>query len=325
MNSLRFNPLLFVALILFATPLFVVSTNAQDAQGPTPSAALIRGFRTGYSDGYQAGVSDLATHAARDFRNKTEYQHGDRAYSSSFGTLEEYRSGYQQGYEAGYSAGYDRQPFDSSIPTDLKPREQTDSSSTNAPVNPNTPSSGPPASGIAIPHDTVMRIELLNNITTEDSHKGDHFQARVVEPQEYENATIEGTVTDVKRPGKVRGVAELQLSFDQIRMADGRSAKLSAQVTEVVRSGGEGVGKVDAEGGVQGQDSTKRDVQKIGGAAGIGAVIGAIAGGGSGAAIGATIGAGVGTAGVMTDRGHDIHLYHGQQLRIRTAGDTSIQ
>ena len=101
---------------------------------------------------------------------------------------------------------------------------------------------------------------------------------------------------------------------------------MSAQVIEVIRNGGsEGVGKVDQEGGVQGQGSTGRDVQKVGTAAGIGAVIGAIAGGGVGAAVGATIGAGVGTAGVMTERGRDIRLYHGQQLRIRTSGDTAIQ
>ncbi len=99
---------------------------------------------------------------------------------------------------------------------------------------------------------------------------------------------------------------------------------MSAQVIEVVR-GGEGVGKVDQEGGVQGQDTTKRDVQKVGIGAGIGAAIGAIAGGGVGAAVGAGVGAGVGTAGVMTERGRDVRLYHGQQLRIRTAGDTAIQ
>ena len=34
---------------------------------------------------------------------------------------------------------------------------------------------------------------------------------------------------------------------------------------------------------------------------------------------------GVGTAGVLTERGKDIHLYQGQQLRIRTAGDTEIR
>jgi len=57
----------------------------------------------------------------------------------------------------------------------------------------------------------------------------------------------------------------------------------------------------------------------------VGAIIGAIAGGGVGAAIGASIGAGVGTAGVLNQRGKDIRLYQGQQLRIRTAGDTQFQ
>ena len=109
-------------------------------------------------------------------------------------------------------------------------------------------------------------------------------------------------------------------------MPSGRSSHISAQVIEVIPNGGsQGVGKVDSEGGVQGRDSTKSDVQKIGGAAGIGAVIGLIAGGGAGAAIGATIGAGVGTAGVLTQRGKDIRLDQGQQLRIRTNADAEVQ
>ena len=109
-------------------------------------------------------------------------------------------------------------------------------------------------------------------------------------------------------------------------MPSGRSSRFSAQVIEVIPNGGsQGVGKVDSEGGVQGQSSTKGDVQKVGGAAGIGAVIGLIAGGGAGAAIGATIGAGVGTAGVLTQRGKDIHLDRGQQLRIRTNADAEVQ
>jgi hypothetical protein len=171
-----------------------------------------------------------------------------------------------------------------------------------------------------------MRIELLSNLSTDASQKGDHFQAKVLEPKEYDGATIDGQVVSVKRPGKAKGTAQLQLSFDEIRLPDGRSARLSAQVIEVISSGAsDSVGKVDAEGGVQGTDSTKGDVKRVGGAAGIGAVIGAIAGGGVGAAVGATIGAGAGTAGVLNERGKDIHLYQGQQLRIRTAGDTAIQ
>jgi hypothetical protein len=101
---------------------------------------------------------------------------------------------------------------------------------------------------------------------------------------------------------------------------------MSAQVIEVLQTGtSQGVGKVDPEGGVQGKDSTKGDVAKVGAATGVGAIIGAIFGGGTGAAVGATIGAGVGTAGVLRERGKDIYLYQGQQLRIRTAGNAEIQ
>src|SRR5260370_13096810 len=124
----------------------------------------------------------------------------------------------------------------------------------------------------------------------------------------------------------MKGSSELQLSFDEIRMSDGRYARLSAVLIEVIRmSNSQNVGKVDPEGGVHGKSSTKSDAEKIGAGAGIGAVIGAIAGGGLGAGIGAAIGGGVGTAGVLTERGSDIHLWEGQQLRIRTAGDTTIQ
>ena len=330
MKTLRFALTLFTAVAVLSTPLFAASVAAQDPQVQNQTTAIMRGYRTGYSDGYQAGVSDVANNAARDFRNKTEYERGDRAYNPSYGRPEEYRDGYQQGFVIGYNAGYERKPFDSSIPPDLKPR--TEDSSVGYPVDENkTPGLQPPTqtqsgSADSIPRDTIMRIELLSDLSTNTSQQGDRFQAKVIEPKEYEGATITGQVIQVKRPGKAKGTAQLQLSFDEIRLLDGRSSKLSAQVIEVIPNGtSQGVGKVDPEGGVQGSDSTKGDVQKVGAATGIGAVIGAIAGGGIGAVVGATIGAGVGTAGVLNQRGKDIHLYQGQQLRIRTAGDVAIQ
>jgi hypothetical protein len=334
MKNLRFVLTLFLAVCLavavLAVPLFAVAVEAQDPQ----VTAIMRGYRTGYSDGYQAGVSDLAKNAAREFRSKTEYEHGDRAYNATYGTLEEYRDGYQQGFEVGYNAGYDRKPFDSSIPTDLKPK--TEDSTVSYPTDQNKPPDSqtqsqpqPPAQSGAtdtIPRDTIMLVELQSDLSTDASQQGDRFQAKVIEPKEYEGATVEGQVVSVRRPGKAKGTAQLQLSFEQIRLPDGRSSKFNAQVIEVIPNGSsQGVGKVDSEGGVQGSDSTRGDVKKVGAAAGIGAVFGAIFGGGSGAAVGATIGAGVGTAGVLSERGKDIHLYHGQQLRIRTAGDAAIQ
>ena len=330
MKNLRLVLTLILALAFVTVPLSAAPVRAQDPQTQNQASAIMRGYRTGYSDGYQAGVNDLANNAARDFRNKTEYERGDRAYNSNYGPLAEFRDGYQQGFEVGYGAGFDRKPFDSSIPPDL--RRRTEDSTVNYPIDQNKspdPVSQQPQRSqtvvLTIPRDTIMRVELLGNLSTDASQKGDQFQARVIEPKEYEGATIEGRVVSVKRAGRARSTAQLQLSFDEIKFTDGHTSKMSAQVIEVIRNGGEGVGKVDSEGGVQGTNSTKGDVQKVGAAAGIGALIGAITGGGVGAAVGATIGAGVGTAGVLSQRGSDIQLYRGQQLRIRTAGDVAAQ
>jgi hypothetical protein len=323
-NLKRLTLFLVCASIAFSVPF--AGSAAQDPQTQNQATALMRGYRTGYSDGYQAGVNDVAGSAPREFRTKAEYDRADRAYNSTYGALEEYRDGYQQGFETGYNAGYDHKPFDSSIPPDL--RRKTEDSTVSYPTDPNK-SVGPQRStgnANSIPRDTIMVVELLNGLSTDASQKGDHFQARVMEPKDYEGAIIDGQITQVKRPGKAKGIAQLQLSFDEIKLADGRSTKMSAQVIEVLPTGGsQGVGKVDTEGGVQGSSSTKSDVKKVGAATGIGAIIGAIAGGGTGAAIGAAIGAGVGTAGVLTSRGKDIRLEQGQQLRIRTAGDATIQ
>jgi hypothetical protein len=336
MKILKVSLVLILAAAMVALPLF--SSAAQGSQ--SQATALMRGYRAGYSDGYPAGVQDSAKSADKDFRGKADYQQGDRAYSSTYGSLEEYRNGYRQGFEAGYTDGYDRKGFDSSIPDDLKIREQDDSQAPtlqnanrsdnanptagNQDDNSNTvPNTGAP---LTIPRDTVLRVELMSNLSTDASQKGDRFEAKVLEPQEYQGATVQGEITLVKRPGRAKGTAELQLSFDTIRFADGRSAKMSAQVIEVLQNGAsDGVGKVDEEGGVKGKDSTRNDVKKVGVATGVGAVIGAIFGGGSGAAIGATIGAGVGTAGVLRERGRDIYLYQGQQLRIRTSGNAEVQ
>jgi len=307
--------------------------SAQDPQEQNQATAIMRGYRTGYSDGYQAGISDAARNAPRDFRTKAEYDHADRAFNSSWGSIEEYRDGYRQGFEVGYEAGFDHKPFDSTIPSDLKRRTEdsnvqypTDPNKGGDNTNPNTTPNTGPGNDTVIPRDTIMRVELMHNLSTDASQKGDPFQARVLEPKNYEGAMIDGHVEMLKRPGKAKGTAQMQLSFDRIQMPNGPTSKFSAQVIEVIPNGAsEGVDKVDSEGGVKGKDSTRGDVEKVGAATGIGAIIGAIAGGGVGAAIGASIGAGVGTAGVLNQRGNDIRLYQGQQLRIRTAGDTQFQ
>jgi hypothetical protein len=344
-----------LALALLSAPALTVTatgklSNERAATAPQSVGALERGYRTGYSDGYQSGYRDSADKAARDYRNKDEYQRADRAYASSYGALEDYRDGYQQGFEAGYDTGYERRSFNSTIPPNLSRRGTIDAQSGGTSIPSSTSTSGSSNNGSSssgntgntssnssisngngpvstanvsfIPADTVLRVELLTNLSTDTTQRGDRFEARVVEPADYQGATIEGHVTRVKRPGKLKGNSELQLTFDKISL-NNRWTNFKAQVIEVIDSGqSDNVGDVDEEGGVKGKSRTKDDVAKIGSSAGVGAIIGAIFGGGKGAAIGAAIGAAVGTGGVLTSSGKDIRLDHGQHLRIRTSTET---
>ena len=298
--------------------------------------ALERGYRTGYSDGYQAGWTDQLKGARADYSTKPEYASADRAYISAYGSLEDYRDGYQQGFEIGYGAGHARQGFNSDLPAGgvqrrgAAPREtvasnggarggRTDDDEDDE--SSSQPARGGNNNGVGVrgtTSDMILLVELQNRLSTDVSQRGDRFEARVLEPQQYAGAVVAGRLAEVQRAGKAKGRALLQLDFDQIRMpgaADWR--EFSGQVVEVLPSAESGAAEVDPEGGVRGKGTTKEDVAKVGAAAGVGAIIGAIAGGGKGAAIGAIIGGGAGTAGVMTQRGGDIRLESGQQLRIR--------
>src|SRR5947209_12682583 len=192
-----------------------VSGGAQvSAQTPSATSTMERGYRTGYSDGYPAGFADSQAGSQRDFRSKTDYRRADRAFQASYGDLEDYRDGYQQGFEAGYNSGYDRRTFDSTVPANLARRgATTDDAAESTPqtviTNPgnsdNSSSSGvsvstsgrnqqPQTAGGAlyIPAHTELVVEMLNRVNSEVSQRGDRFQARVVSPNEWQGAIIEG-------------------------------------------------------------------------------------------------------------------------------------
>ena len=327
MNYLKL-PLVVLLSICVSGLLAIVPAGAQ-----AQTTALERGYRTGYSDGYTAGYSDVSNQAPRNYKDKEDYQRADRSYNDVWGPVEDYRDGYQQGFETGYTAGYERQQFNSTLPAGLRRRGNAGTVGIDVNVGtPKTPAddrstdddtTAQPSGSLAIPRNTILALELLTPLSTDASQRGDRLQARVFEPSQYAGYIVEGRVAQVRRPGKVKGVAELQLAFDQIRSNDNRTATLHAELLEISPVGTDET-EIDTEGGVKGRDSTKDDAAKVGAASGVGAIIGAIAGGGKGAAIGAIIGGGAGTARVMTQRGKDIRLHRGQHLKIRTSTDTGV-
>ncbi|MEQ1606809.1 MAG: hypothetical protein ABL999_18245 [Pyrinomonadaceae bacterium] len=342
---------------IFAAP---VLAQTQTQEG----VALQRGYRTGYSDGYMSGYRDTIDSVSKNFGRHNDYTKADRAYSKDYGTIEDYRDGYQQGFESGYETGYERRSFESSLPTSLRKRGtlyiNNSQLAQNEPANVKTirntapvqtsnagysentqqqPAYQQPAKVeqvatnyqsnstpiIIIPRDTELILELQEDISTERSREGEKFTARIVSPSEIAGAMVEGRVSKVLKPGRIKRRSELSLTFDRIILDDNRWSNFGATLTEVLAVKGDNVKKVDLEGTALGQSSLKNDAIKVGGATGAGALIGGVVGGPIGVAVGAGVGAAFGVGAVVIERGKHIKLTRNQQLRIKTAYQTQIR
>ena len=170
-----------------------------------------------------------------------------------------------------------------------------------------------------IPNGESLIAELNDDLSTRNAREGQTFTATVRQPGRYEGAIVEGRVTHLQRGGRITGRSELTLTFDNIRMREGRTYRF-AGILESVRLQNGDVVKVDNEGAVQDDNQTTKTVQRTAIGTAVGAIIGAIAGGGKGAAIGAIIGAGGGAGSVYVQGREDLDLTRGTELTIRASG-----
>ncbi len=328
------------SLVLFSfLSLLIVSVSAQD----TTKIALQRGYRTGYSDGYMSGYRDSNENAARNFAKHSEYTKANRMFAASYGTLEDYRDGYQQGFETGYDTGFEKRSFDAALPTDLRLKGTTTTATAATPrtnlakgnkppiISPkpvDKPNSSPNTSGepiIIIPTDIELIVELVEDVSTLTAKEGDKVQVRVVSPYEIAGAVIDGRVAKIVKPGRLSRKAQLLFSFDQIRLSETRWSNFNAILTEIVVTKDDNVKEVDLEGTVKGKGTAKHDGGIIGGSTGTGLVVGAVVGGPVGAAVGAGVGAAFGVGAVVIEKGKNIKLAKGQQLKIKTTYETQIR
>lgn len=328
-----------------------LATNAS-AQTKDLNIALQRGYRTGYSDGYMAGYRDTIDSNGKSYTRHAEYAKADRAYNRDYGTLEEYRDGYQQGFESGYNTGFEKRSFESTLPTDIKARgvitpaiqnENTipennvagtqGDTGANSPTQTETAAPAIPATGykdingatIIIPRDTELMLELQEDLSTDKSREGEKFVAKIVSPAEIAGATIEGRISKITQPGRLKRRSELSLTFDRIILTDTRWSNFNAALIQVMPVKGDNIKIVDTEGTAIGKSSVKKDSVKVGGSTGTGLVVGALVGGPVGAAVGAGIGAAFGVGAVVIERGKHIRLNRNQQIRIKTGYETQIR
>ena len=170
-----------------------------------------------------------------------------------------------------------------------------------------------------IPDGTQIVAVLNSDLSTQNIREGERFTMTVRSPGQFEGATIEGSVLNVERGGRVTGRSELTLDFDSIRLRDGRSYRFAGILESVRTPDGETV-RIDNEGAVRDSDQTKTTVTRTAIGTAVGAIIGAIAGGGKGAAIGAVIGAGAGAGSVYIQGRNDLSLGAGTEVTVRATG-----
>lgn len=176
--------------------------------------------------------------------------------------------------------------------------------------------------GWIIPNNTAIVASLNTPLSTRTARDGDRFQMTVDAPSQYSGAIIEGRVIG-ERSGVVSGRANMSLSFDTIRMRDGRTYQFAGIVNQVRETDGDLI-SVNNEGQIRDSSQTTRTVTRAGIGALLGAVIGAIAGGGEGAAIGAGVGAGAGAGTVILQGRDNLELETGTQFSITATAPMNV-
>lgn len=195
-----------------------------------------------------------------------------------------------------------------------------------APAPANAPVDAPPGAAAqpraySVEPGTKILLNLINSISTRSAAVGDRVYLEtafpvladgriVIPPGSY----VTGTITQVKRAGKVKGRAELFVRFDSLTLTNGVTRDFRARASSL---DGDQRGKIDrSEGKIQGDTNKAGDAMAVATTAGSGAMIGGIADGGRGAGIGAGAGAAAGLVGVMMTRGPDATLQRGSTMEM---------
>ncbi len=166
---------------------------------------------------------------------------------------------------------------------------------------------------MTLPAGTGISVVLDQSLASNRNRSGDEFEASVAAPVVVDGKTVipkgarvRGRVVEAAESGRLAHVAHLRLALRSVEVG-GRTYEL--ETSTVSRSG---------------SNHNKRNIELIGGGAGLGALIGGIAGGGKGAAIGAAAGAGAGTATAAATGKKDIVIPAETQLRFRLAQAVTI-
>ena len=183
-----------------------------------------------------------------------------------------------------------------------------------------------PSQTFTVPAGTKVLLSLKSGINTKTAQPGDGVylistfpvvvDGHVLIP---EGAYVQGVIDRVKRAGRVKGRAEINLHFTSIIFPDGQVVPIPGLVNSLPGSDGPKV--VGNEGAVEQPSNKGHDAATIAKGAGIGAEGGGIAGGIGGHALaglgyGSLAGAAAGAMYTLFSRGQDINIPAGASVEM---------
>src|SRR5580692_2946431 len=173
---------------------------------------------------------------------------------------------------------------------------------------------------------TRIPLSMINSVSTKTAVSGERVYLEsvfpilvnghvVIPPGSY----VAGTVTEVKRPGRVKGRGELYVRFDSLTLPNGVTRDFRARMGSLDGRAPETLDK--SEGKIKGEGDKAADIKTVGEGAGVGATVGGLAGAaaghaGMGAGLGAAAGATAGLMYVLLTRGPDAVLAKGTTMEM---------
>src|SRR4030095_5139668 len=79
---------------------------------------------------------------------------------------------------------------------------------------------------LLVPVGTNLKVRLNDTLSSKDSRAGDKFTAYVLDPVRFNEATVRGYVRSINKSGRIKGRTTMNLAFDSISLADGRTGTL---------------------------------------------------------------------------------------------------
>jgi hypothetical protein len=186
---------------------------------------------------------------------------------------------------------------------------------------PAEPSKGAAATELTIPAGTKVPVALKHAVSTKSAREGDAIYAETTFPVVQDNRVlipantyVQGRISSIKRPGRIKGRAEVLIHFTTMIYPSGYTVLLPGAVDNV--PGADKTAMKGEEGTIQQGGEKAKDISTVASTASTGAVIGGLSQGGKGALIGGAAGGVVGTAIALLTRGNDVRLESGTTLEM---------